>query len=291
MRDVGKHFTVNAMLSKDAVRRRIEGTEGISYTEFSYALLQAYDYLELYRRYGCTLQMGGSDQWGNITAGMDLIRRVEGPQARAHGLVLPLITTASGAKFGKTEAGAIWLDAQLTRPYEFYQFWLNTDDRDAVKYLKFFTFLSAAEIAELDAASGREPEQRHAQRALARDVTRRVHGDTAVQGAEAAAAKLFGGELTAMRASELLQVFPDVPSTSVLFAADGWRLISLLTEAGVTASNGEATRLIRSGGIYVNDQRIGDEKARLRPEQAIDGQLFLIRKGKKENFLIRIVRG
>jgi tyrosyl-tRNA synthetase len=291
MRDVGKHFTVNAMLAKDAVRRRIEGTEGISYTEFSYALLQACDFLELYRRFNCTLQMGGSDQWGNITAGMDLIRRVEGPQARAYGLVLPLITTASGAKFGKTEAGAVWLDPQLTRPYEFYQFWLNSDDRDAVKYLKFFTFLSSEAIDALEEASTREPEQRHAQRALAREVTRLVHGDAAVHDAEAAAQKLFGGSVATMSVGELLQVFPNVPSTTVMFAPDGWRLVGLLTDAGVTTSNSEATRLIRSGGIYVNDQRVTDEKARLQPEQAIEGQLFLVRKGKKENFLIRIVRG
>jgi tyrosyl-tRNA synthetase len=291
MRDVGKHFTVNAMLAKDAVRRRIEGTEGISYTEFSYALLQAYDFLELYRRYDCTLQMGGSDQWGNITAGMDLIRRVEGPGSRAHGLVLPLITTASGAKFGKTEAGAVWLDAQLTRPYEFYQFWLHTDDRDAVKYLRFFTFLTQAEIEALAEAGAREPEKREVQRALARAVTGLVHGEVAVREAEAAAEKLFSGDVSAMSVGELLQVFPNVPSTTVTFAAAGWRLVGLLTEAGVTASNSEATRLIRNGGIYVNDRRVTDEKMQLRAEQAIAGEIFLVRKGKKENFLIRIIRG
>src|SRR5688572_6437306 len=166
MRDVGKHFTINAMLAKEAVKRRIESEEGISYTEFSYALLQAYDYLELYDRFGCTLQMGGSDQWGNITSGMDLIRRVRG--TKTHGLVLPLIMTSAGTKFGKTEAGTIWLDPQLTKPYEFYQFWLNADDRDAVRYLKFFTFLDAGRISDIAAATEREPEKRHAQRELAR---------------------------------------------------------------------------------------------------------------------------
>ncbi len=210
---------------------------------------------------------------------------------KAHGLVLPLITTASGAKFGKTEAGAIWLDPQLTRPYEFYQFWLNTDDRDAVKYLKFFTFLAQEAIADIARASGGEPEKRHAQRALAREVTALVHGPAAVQEAEDAAAKLFGGDAGALSAGELLQVFANVPSTSVAFSAEGWRLVALLTEAGVTASNGEATRLIRSGGIYVNDRRVTDEKARLHPDEAMDGKLFLVRKGKKENFLIRIERG
>jgi len=161
MRDVGKHFTVNAMLAKESVKRRIESEEGITYTEFSYSLLQAYDFLVLFDRFGCTLQMGGSDQWGNIVAGMDLIRRVRG--AKAHGLVLPLITTASGTKFGKTESGTIWLDPSLTSPYEFYQFWFNTDDRDAVRYLKFFSFLDAARIAALETASVAEPEKRHAQ--------------------------------------------------------------------------------------------------------------------------------
>src|SRR5688572_18018967 len=173
MRDVGKHFSVNAMLTKESVRKRIEG-EGISYTEFSYSLMQAYDFLELYRRHGCTLQMGGSDQWGNITAGMDLIRRVEG--AKAYGLVMPLITTAAGTKFGKTESGAVWLDPERTKPYEFYQFWLNVDDRDAVKYLKFFTFLPESRIADVEGVALREPEKRHAQRELAREVTRIVHG-------------------------------------------------------------------------------------------------------------------
>ena len=165
MRDVGKHFSVNAMLTKDSVKKRIEG-EGISYTEFSYSLLQAYDYLELFRRHDCTLQMGGSDQWGNITAGLDLIRRVE--QGKAHALVMPLITTSSGVKFGKTEAGAVWLDPERTSPYEFYQFWFNTDDRDAVRYLKFFTFLDRPAVEALESASATEPEKRDAQRALAR---------------------------------------------------------------------------------------------------------------------------
>ena len=286
MRDVGKHFSINAMLSKEAVKRRIETDEGISYTEFSYALLQAYDYLVLFDRFTCTLQMGGSDQWGNITAGMDLVRRVRG--AKVHGLVSPLITTAAGTKFGKTEAGAVWLDAARTKPYEFYQFWLNTDDRDAVKYLKFFTFLDRARIEELEAAGAREPEQRHPQRALAREVTRLVHGDDAVHAAEAASEKLFSGDVAAMSVRELLEVFANVPSKTIDRAPDGWRLVNLLTEVGVTASNSEATRLIRSGGIYVNERRIADEKARLSAEQAIEGQLFVIRKGKRENFLIRI---
>ena len=185
MRDVGKHFSVNSMLAKESVRRRIESEDGITYTEFSYSLLQAYDFLELYDRFGCTLQMGGSDQWGNITAGMDLIRRLRA--GKAYGLVIPLITTASGAKFGKSEGDAIWLDPVQTTPYEFYQFWLQTEDRDVVRYLKFFTFLDAPSIEELERAVSEAPENRDAQRALAREVTARVHGRDAVVAAEAAA--------------------------------------------------------------------------------------------------------
>jgi tyrosyl-tRNA synthetase len=277
------------MLAKESVRRRIESEEGISYTEFSYTLLQAYDYLVLHDTFSCTLQMGGSDQWGNITAGMDLIRRVRGK--KAHGLVLPLVTTSAGTKFGKTEAGTIWLDPELTSPYEFYQFWLNVDDRDAVKYLKFFTFFAAAEIAELEATGARQPERRHPQRALAQEVTRLVHGDQAVGEAEAASQKLFGGDLSTMSVRELLAVFGNVPSKVVGHQPEGWRLVNLLTDVGLTSSNSEATRLIRNGGIYVNERRITDEKARLSVEQAIEGQLFVVRKGKKDNVLIRIARG
>jgi tyrosyl-tRNA synthetase len=280
MRDVGKHFTVNAMLAKESVRRRIDGDEGMSYTEFSYALLQAYDFLELHRRFGCTLQMGGSDQWGNITAGM----------AKVYGLVLPLLMTTSGTKFGKTEEGTVWLDPALTTPYEFYQFWLNADDRDAVTYLKFFTFLEAARIGEIEAAGAREPEKRHVQRELAREVTRLVHGEAPARDAEAAAGALFGGAIGTMSVRALLQVFPTVPAATVAYSPEGWPLAALLAEVGVTASRGEATRLIRSGGIYVNDTRIGDEKARLSADQAIEGQLFVVRKGKRDNFLIRIER-
>jgi tyrosyl-tRNA synthetase len=288
MRDIGKHFSVNAMLAKDSVKRRIESEDGITYTEFSYSLLQAYDFLELFDRFNCTLQMGGSDQWGNITAGMDLIRRVRG--AKAHGLVLPLITTASGTKFGKTETGTIWLDPALTKPYEFYQFWLNSDDRDAVKYLKFFTFLDRSEIDELEGVTTREPERRHAQRTLAREVTRLVHGDEAVREAEAAAQKLFGGSIATMSVNELLQVFPNVPSTTTPYVDEGWPIVDFLSSSGIASSKSEATRLIRGGGIYINDERVTDEKLRLLPGRAIEGQLFVVRKGKKDNYLVRLVR-
>ena len=287
MRDVGKHFTVNAMLAKESVKRRIESEDGISYTEFSYSLLQAYDFLVLYERYGCTLQMGGSDQWGNITGGMDLIRRVRG--GKAHGIVMPLVTTATGTKFGKTEAGAVWLDPSLTKPYEFYQFWLNVDDRDAGRYLKYFTFFDRDQIAELEAASGREPERRHAQRALAREATRLVHGEAAVREAESSAEKLFKGDLRAMTEAQLLEVFASVPSSEISGVADGWAITDFLVSNGVVSSKSEATRLIRGGGVSVNGDRISGDKVRLRPEDAICGRYFVIRKGKKDNFLVRVL--
>ena len=288
LRDVGKYFTVNQMLAKESVKRRIESEDGISFTEFGYSLLQAYDYLVLHDRFNCTLQIGGSDQWGNIVAGCDLIRRRRGVQT--HGLVMPLIMTAAGTKFGKTEAGAVWLDPALTKPYEFYQFWLNTDDRDVGRHLKFFTFLDAARIDEVELLTAREPERRHGQRELARAVTGLIHGADAVRDAEAAAAALFSGNLAALTVPQLLEVFANVPSRAVGLQEDGWRLASLLTEVGLTSSNGEATRLIKSGGIYVNERRVTDEKERLRADQAIEGQLFVIRKGKRDNVLVRIER-
>jgi tyrosyl-tRNA synthetase len=288
MRDVGKHFTVNAMMAKESVKRRVEGVEGISYTEFSYPLLQSYDFLVLYDRFNCMLQVGGSDQWGNITAGMDLIRRVRG--GKAHGLVLPLLMTAAGTKFGKTEAGSVWLDARLTSPYEFYQFWFNVDDTDAVRYLKFFTFLDQPRIDDLDRLGTNEPEKRHPQRELAREVTRLVHGDAAVREAEAAAAALFRGDIVTQGTLEQIkQLLANVPSSTIAYAVS-WPVVDLLASAGVTSSKGEATRLIRGGGMYVNDRRITDEKEHLTPEQAIEGQVFVVRKGKKDNFLVHINR-
>jgi tyrosyl-tRNA synthetase len=289
LRDVGKYFTVNYMLAKESVKRRIESEDGISFTEFSYLLLQSYDFVMLYDRFGCTLQMGGSDQWGNITAGVDLVRKLRG--AKAHGIVLPLVTTASGTKFGKTEAGTVWLDPALTKPFEFYQFWVKTDDRDVVRYLKSFTFLPQDRIRELEETTSRAPEKREAQRELAREVTRLVHGDAAVREAETATEKLFGGDVSTMSVNELLQVFPNVPSSDARYVAEGWPVVELLSSSGVTASKSEAVRLIRGGGIYINNRRVTDEKERVRPEHAIEGQLFVIRKGKRENFLIRIQRG
>jgi len=289
MRDVGKHFTINAMLAKESVKRRIESEDGITYTEFSYSLLQAYDFLELYDRLGCTLQMGGSDQWGNITAGMELIRRLRG--GKAHGLVMPLITTSSGVKFGKTESGTIWLDPVLTSPYQFYQFWLNAEDQDAVRYLRFFTFFGQEEIVALEDAGRREPDKRHSQRALAREVTRLVHGETAVAEAESAATALFSDRLASLNAAQIEQMLGGVPSATVMMSPGGWPVTELLTKAGVTKSKSEAQRLIKGGGISLNDRRITDEKEQITVEQAIEGRLFVVRKGKRDYFLIRIERG
>jgi tyrosyl-tRNA synthetase len=286
LRDVGKYFTVNAMLAKESVKRRIESEEGISYTEFSYSLLQAYDFLVLHDRFGCTLQLGGSDQWGNIVAGIDLIRRVRG--GKAHGLVMPLLTTSSGAKFGKSEGGAVWLDSALTSPYEFYQFWFNADDRDAGRYLKFFTFLDQPAITALEDASAREPEKRHAQRALAQEVTCLVHGQAAVQDAEAAADKLFRGDLSAMTVAELLQIFSNVPSCDLPSVDTGWAIAELLAAAGVASSKSEAVRLVKGGGITLNGRRVTDDKERVLPSGAIEGRIFVIRKGKRDNFLVRL---
>jgi len=289
MRDVGKHFTVNYMLAKESVRRRSESDEGISYTEFSYLLLQSYDFLVLHDRYKCTLQMGGSDQWGNICAGVDFIRRLRG--AKAHGLVTPLMTTASGAKFGKTEAGAVWLDPNLTSPFRFYQFWLNTDDSDVGKYLRFFTFLDRPAIEQLEESARTAPESREAQRALAQEVTRMVHGEQQVARAERASGVLFGEDISTLPAEDVLSVFDDVPSSVVTadrLAGEGVPVVELLASSGLTASKGEATRLIRGGGVYVNNRRITDERARLRSGDAIDGRLFVLRKGAKENHVVKI---
>jgi tyrosyl-tRNA synthetase len=277
------------MLAKESVKRRIESEDGISYTEFSYSLMQAYDFLQLFDRYGCTVQMGGSDQWGNIVAGADLIRKLRG--ARAHGLVMPLVTTAAGVKFGKTEAGAVWLDPARTSDFQFFQFWLNTDDRDAVKYLKFFTFLPEAQVAALEAELAGAPEKRVAQRELAREVTKLVRGQEAVAKAERASAILFGGSMADARADDVLEVFADVPSTEIeaeRFAAPGLSVAEVMAMTGLAASKGEAARLIKGGGVYLNDARVGDERGRITLEQAIDGRLLVLRKGQRSRHVVRI---
>jgi tyrosyl-tRNA synthetase len=289
LRDTGKHFTVNYMLAKEAVKRRLEQEDGVSYTEFSYLMLQAYDYLVLYDQYQCTLQMGGSDQWGNITAGCDLIRKLRA--GKAHGLVMPLVTTSSGVKFGKTEAGAVWLAPALTSPFRFYQFWLNTDDRDVSRYLRFFTFLEQAAVTVLDDELSRSPEKREAPRTLAREVTRIIHGQKAVERAERASALLFGDRITELTVDEVLAVFDDVPSTEVQgarFAGEGIAVTELLATTGLAGSKGEAARLIKGGGVYINNRRVADERGRLTADLAIEGRLFVLRKGARQYHLVRL---
>jgi tyrosyl-tRNA synthetase len=283
LRDVGKHFTVNVMLQKESVKARLES--GLSFTEFSYMLLQAYDFLHLFRERQCSVQVGGSDQWGNITAGVDLIRRVE--NAEAHGLVAPLVTMASGKKFGKTEAGAIYLDPKLTSPYKFYQFWINVDDRDVERYLKLFTHQSADEIKSTMAAQQKDPAGRSAQRALATAVTRLVHGAEVVEGVQAASAILFGEEQPEVH-PEVFEILADeIPTIEVESGTDKIALVDLVARAGLAKSKSEARRSIEQGGIYVNQHRIDDVGRTINAADWIAGRNLLLRKGKKEYALLR----
>ena len=289
LRDTGKHFTVNYMMAKESVKRRLGSEDGLSFTEFSYQLLQAYDYLVLHDRYGCRLQAGGSDQWGNVVAGCDLIRRVRG--ARAHGLVLPLVTTSAGTKFGKTEAGTVWLDAERTSPFRFYQFWLNTDDSDAVQFLKWFTLLTEPQIDAIAQAHAAAPEKRQAQRELARLLTRVVHGDDELARAERASAVLFGGMLADADPADILMIFDDVPSIDLpadAFAADGLPVADAALRASLVSSKGEAMRLIRQGGLYINDRRVTESENRLTRADLIGGQVLVLRKGQRERRVIRV---
>ncbi len=289
LRDIGKHFTVNYMISKDSVKLRLDREDGISFTEFSYMLLQSYDFLHLFDHYHCTLQAGGSDQWGNITAGVELIRRMRGKAAGA--LVYPLITKADGTKFGKTESGAVWLSSERTSPYRFYQFWLNTDDRDVVGYLKFFTWLGSEEVQELEAAVEEKPEQREAQRRLAREMTRMVHDETALRSAEQASQVLFGGEVAGLSAAEVADIFADVPSGEIpmdRLQGEGLALPDLLTECGIVPSKGEARRAVEAGGIYLNNRRVAESAFKIKPTDVIDGQFLVLRRGRKSYWLIRI---
>ena len=291
LRDVGKHFSVNALLKKESIRRRVENEKtGISYTEFSYALLQAYDFVALNERYGCTLQMGGSDQWGNITAGIDLVRRLRGE--KAYGITYPLLTGAGGHKFGKTEAGAVWLDPALTSPYRFYQFWMTVDDRDVIRYLRYFTLLGSEEIFELESTHGERPHERGAHRALAEDVTRRVHGDHGMASAQRATEVLFGGEIAGLGADEIADVFADVPSSEIARAGlegDGTGVLDLFADAGVCKSRGEARRSIEGGGLSINNVRVEKVEAMVTTTDAIEGRFLILRKGKKTYHMVRIV--
>jgi tyrosyl-tRNA synthetase len=285
MRDVGKHFTVNYMMQKEAVKTRLD--EGISYTEFSYMLLQAYDFLELHRREGATLQVGGSDQWGNITAGIELIRRVAG--ADAHGLTYPLFTTASGAKFGKTESGTVWLDADLTSPYRFFQFWVNADDRDVGRFLRYFTLLPRKTIEELDGETAEHPDRRAAQQALGRDVTARVHGEDAARVAGEVSALLFGkGDPKSLSAQALNALAKEVPFVRVESDGAGIDVLDLFARAKLVASKGAARRLLEQGGLYVNGDRLSASDQTVGRDRLLADGHLLLRKGAREYALVRV---
>ena len=313
MREVGKHFTVNYMTAKDSVRSRLDA--GISYTEFSYMLLQAYDYLELHRREGARLQIGGSDQWGNITAGVELIRRTLGVEA--HAVTLPLVTTASGTKFGKSEAGAVWLDPVLTSPYKFYQFWINTDDRDVGRYLRFFSLLSREEIEALEREVTERPESREAQRALAADVTSRVHGADAMGVASDASKLVFdrGADPRAFAEGVLRALMQELPSATVELGGAGAEQAAAVTlpdgtagsipvkqgqdgpgvdvldafvVTGLVKSKGDARRLLQQGGLYANGEKLSPDRGVLTAGGAIHGQFYVLRKGAREIAIVRL---
>ena len=283
LRDIGKHFKVNAMVSKESVRARMEDRDvGISYTEFSYMILQALDFHHLCETQDCELQIGGSDQWGNITAGIDLIHRKQNRQA--YGLTLPLITNADGTKFGKTESGAVWLDVNRTSIYQFYQFWVRVDDRDVVRYLKYFTFLSRDEVEELASQHEAEPHARIAHKALAREVTALVHGEEAVTEAIRASEILFGGELEGITEATFREVAGEVPTCELStdrFGGEGLWLPELLHEAGLAQSRGQARKDVKGGGVYVNGKRIDDEQHKLTASDLMFGKYVLLRRGKR----------
>lgn len=278
LRDIGKHFRVNKMLTKESVARRLESEQGISYTEFSYQLLQGMDFLELYRRYGCTLQQGGSDQWGNLTAGIDLIHRLE-PDASVHALGTPLMVKADGTKFGKSESGAVWLDAEMTTPYAFYQFWLNVDDRDVSTYNRILSFKSRAELEELEQLTEERPQARAAQRSLAEELTTLVHGADQCAAVVAASRALFGqGELTELDEATLSAALSELPHTEV----DGLLpVVELLADTGLVPSRSAARRAVKEGGAYVNNVKVTGEDAVPAAGDLLHGRWLVLRRGKK----------
>ncbi|MBC5638633.1 tyrosine--tRNA ligase [Ornithinibacillus sp. BX22] len=286
LRDAGKHFGVNYMLAKESVSARIE--QGISFTEFSYMILQSLDFQQLYTRENCTLQIGGSDQWGNITAGMELIRRArenEEDEVKVFGLTVPLITKADGTKFGKTAGGAIWLDPEKTSPYEFYQFWINTDDRDVMKFLRYFTFLNEDELHELEQEVENHPENRMAQKRLAEEMTRMVHSQEAVEQAQKITASLFSGDLKSLSASDIEQGFKDVPSFHANKEDIG--IVDLLVNAKISSSKRQAREDVTNGAIYINGERKQDLQYVVSEADRIEGKFTIIRRGKKKYFLIQ----
>jgi tyrosyl-tRNA synthetase len=287
LRDIGKHFSVNAMLAKESVKNRLENREqGISYTEFSYMIVQATDFLHLYDAFGTTVQVGGHDQWGNLIAGVDLIRRVR--EAHVHALTVPLITTSSGAKFGKSEGNALWLDPEMTSPYEMYQYWINTDDRDVGHYLKVFTFLPVEEIAELERQQAERPSSRVAQRQLAFEITRLIHGEATARAVAAASDVLFGGGVEGLTPEVLPHLASAAPTLRVSpeALAQGLPLLDALVAAGAQPSKGAARRLLQQGGLYVNDQRITDPETTLTRDEALFGRAILLRTGKNKYHLV-----
>jgi tyrosyl-tRNA synthetase len=291
LRDVGTRASVNTMIARDSVKRRLEEREqGLTYAEFSYQLLQAFDFAHLYDTHGCVLQGGGSDQWGNIVAGTDLIRRRSGGQA--YGLVWPLLTTADGTKFGKSAGNAVWLDPALTSPFAYYQYWVNAADADVVRFLQLFTFLDHDAIAELERELATDPSARVAHRALAREATRIVHGDAGVAAAERATAVLFGDEpFTGLDDAVLADAFDEAPSVEVardrLEADGGLGLLDLLTEVGASKSNAEARRLVQQGGVRLNNARVDDPTRRVGPDDLAGQTTLVLRVGKKRYFLAR----
>ncbi|MCO6430250.1 MAG: tyrosine--tRNA ligase [Deltaproteobacteria bacterium] len=286
LRETGKHFTVNYMIAKEVVKTRLQG-EGISYTEFSYMLLQAYDFLRLYQDRGCRVQIGGSDQWGNITAGLELIRKKI--QGEAFAFSIPLITDSEGKKFGKTAAGAVWLDPAMTSPYRFHQFWMNVPDADVIKYLRIFSFYSDSEVAELQNAMTASPEKREAQRALADSVCTLVHGPDATRDAKRCAEVLFGGSLSGLSPQQLEEIFQESPSSSISATKlQQLSYVDLLLASGLVKSKGDARRLIQSGGAYLNNERVS--KLELQMSEAVGGsqEIIILRSGKKNYHLVRI---
>lgn len=294
LRDIGKNFPVNVMLAKDSVKSRLgrgdegDSQAGMSYTEFSYMLLQAYDFVHLHDRHGCELQAGGSDQWGNITAGIDLARRMRG--AHLHGFTWPLLTKSDGAKMGKTESGAVWLAADRTSPYQFYQYWFNVDDADAANCLRLLTELSQIEIEALDASRLADAAKRESQRALAEELTKLVHGNAGLAAAKQATEIFFGAEISSLTDRELGQIFADVPSKELPVSSlqgAGLPVIDALVEAGLAASKGEARRTVTQGGAYVNNRRVEGVEAALTPASLASETVVVLRSGKKKYALLR----
>ncbi len=281
LRDIGKHFNIAYMIAKDSVKSRLE--TGISFTEFTYMLLQSYDFLNLFKKYNCELQVGGSDQWGNITAGVELIRKIENRQA--YGVTHPLVEKADGTKFGKTEEGTIWLDANRTSPYRFYQFWINSDDRDVIKYLKYFTFLTIDEINEIEAEFKENPGKRLAQQQLASEVTRLVHGDAAFQSVQKISEALFYGNIKELSARELSDAFEGIPSFEISGTMDR-NIVNILSEFKICPSKRQAREDVKNGAVYINGERNQSLDRVLEKSDLLHGKHIVIRKGKKKYFLI-----